>query len=225
MVGFLIVVVLVASVFVGRYFVKRFFTKGKGKFYTYFMSTCIAVGFCFFGIMTVAIYDTSKNPRVTDPVVKDQYFKEDQKMVLDYLNTINSTMLFVDEILEEHKQALLRNDMLQALSSARDCIDTYKDVSEDFLMRKFRAPMLYNKDMKEIINKSAFEYSTLYRLKTRYCENSIKYINTKNNSALESAKFDTNEILNQSVVATASTFSIGEKYNLKYQNKKWVVSQ
>jgi hypothetical protein len=233
MYGVLALSLFIGSIFLWRYVAKKFFAKGRGKPFTYFMSTAIAFFALSFSLAIIA--PLNPNPpqkkmqtvetKVDDTAKKEQDFKEDQKMVLDYLNTIHSTMLFVDEILEEHKQYLSLRDISRASSLAEDCAVSYKGISEDFLMGKFRAPMLHNKDMKETINKSAFEYSTLYRLKTRYCENFIKYINTRNNSALESAKFDTNEILNQSVVATASTFSIGEKYNLKYQDKKWVVLQ
>ncbi|WP_060826144.1 hypothetical protein [Sulfurospirillum cavolei] len=218
MVGFLIVVVFVAGVFVGRYFIKRFFAKGKGKLYTYFMSTCIAIGFCFFGIMAVAIYDTSKNPRITDPVVKDQYFKEDQKTVMTYFNHIMSNQAFAEMTMTDFRQS-------PSISKARQYASMYADMSKEFFAGEYRTPELHDKEIKKQVSSIRQDYSTIYNINRKQCEKFVEFMDTKKPSLLDDIKqYDrqTKEMLDTTVT---SMHTIGKSFGLKIQDDKWVVSQ
>ncbi len=93
MIGFLIVVVLIASVFLWKYLSKRFFGHGHGKLFTYFVSTSMAFSFFGFGVVFIANYSTTPFEEHKNKTLQDA-----KALSLQTLNEIASDFVKINTI-------------------------------------------------------------------------------------------------------------------------------
>lgn len=226
MYGVLVLLVLVGTVFVWRYAAKRFFAKGRGKLFTYFMSTCIAFSVLVLGLAVIDPYNPVKNqaktpktePRIYDIAKEEQNFKEDQKVLMDYFNNIISNQTFAETAMIDFRQS-------PSISKARQYASMYADMSKEFFAGTYRTPELHDKEIKKQVSSIRQDYSTIYNINRKQCEKFVEYIDTKKPSLLEDIKqYDrqTKEMLD---ITVTSMHTIGKTFGLKIQDEKFIVAE
>ncbi len=226
MYGVLALLLFIGSIFLWRYVAKRFFAKGKGRLFTYFVSTNIAFFALMFSLAIIA--PLNPNPpqkktqtaetKVGDKAKNEQYFKEDQKIIMTYFNNIMSNQAFAEMTMADFRQS-------PSISKARQYASMYADMSKEFFAGEYRTPELHDKEIKKQVSSIRQDYSTIYNINRKQCEKFVEFIDNKKPSLLDDIKqYDrqTKEMLDTLVT---SMHTIGKSFNLKIQDSKWVVSQ
>lgn len=177
MYGVLALLVLVGTVFVWRYVVKKFVEKGKGRLYAYFVSTCIAFFVLVLGLSVIDPFNPVKSQvKVDDTVVKENQFKEDQKLLIAYLNKVMPVKLYVDLQAEEMSIYLQQNDIIQVSGSAKKCVEATKMFSKELDRGDYKPLQLKDTEQRKAFKTAIEKLAMGYDYRQAQCNAVYKYL-------------------------------------------------
>jgi len=214
----------VVMIVVWRYMSKKFFARGRGKLFTYFVNSCIA--FCIFsvGIIAIASYDT-KEPKALDEATKEKNFKEDQEALAAYFNKIMPVKLYVDLQTEEVAVYLQQNNIIQASSSAKKCVDATKMFSKELDMGDYKAIQLKDTEQQKALKTAIDKLSLGYSYRKSQCNAVFKYIDEQKPSIAVEIK-EQKALADGTIDLAMSALKkdIAVKYNVDIdKNGTWII--
>lgn len=214
----------VAIIVVWRYMSKKFFARGRGKLFTYFVNSCIAFFIFSFGIVAIASYDT-KEPKALDEATKEKIFKEDQEALAAYFNKIMPVKLYVDLQTEEVAVYLQQNNIIQASSSAKKCVEATNMLSKELDIGDYKAIQLKDIEQRKVLKSAIDKLSLGYSYRKSQCSAVFKYIDEQKPSIvveIKEQKALADGTIDMAMSALKNDIAI--KYNVDIdKNGTWII--
>lgn len=228
--GVLALLVLVGTVFVWRYVAKRFFAKGKGKLFTYFVSTLIACFAFILGVVVIEPLNPASNQKKTqtveakvdDTAKKEQNFKEDQKALMDYLNEITPIQAYTNLHLVEVYTFLKQNNLIEASTSAQNCVNAMDVFKRELLLGKYKAIKLHDKVQTKALDSAIESLSLGYMYRKEECKAMYQFIDDKKPSSASEIKQKNKSAIDE--IESALNIiknNIAQHYNIESQDGIW----
>ena len=234
MYGVLALLVLVGTVFVWRYAAKRFFAKGRGRLFTYFISTSIAFVAFILGLAVIAPYNpvtnqakTSKvETKVDDTAKKEQDFKEDQKALMNYLNEITPVWGYTDLHLVEVYTFLKQNSLIDASTSAQKCVNAMDVFKRELLLGKYKAIKLHDKEQTKALDSAIESLSLGYMYRKEQCKAIHQFVDDQKPSSASEAQQKNQSAIDE-IESALNTIknNIAKHYNIETQEGIWKVTK
>jgi hypothetical protein len=234
MYGVLALSLFIGSIFLWRYVAKKFFAKGKGRLFTYFVST--AISFFALTISLAIIAPLNPNPpqkktqtveaKVDDAAKKEQDFKEDQKALMDYLNEITPIQVYTNLHLVEVYTFLKQNSLIDASTSAQKCVNAMDVFKRELLFGKYKAIKLHDKEQTKALDSAIESLSLGYMYRKEQCKAIHQFVDDQKPSSASEAQQKNKSAIDE-IESALNTIknNIAKHYSIESQDGIWKVTK